>query len=470
MGVYAALPAVAMVVMVFVLTYVVLAVPRVVAGAPSYFLHDRDLGPFRGAITYTSAWTQPLALFASGWFAYLGPWHFLAFALPNIIAISFGMLVGPAMRRAKHNGYTLPEAFGHVFSGLAGSLLRSLFALFAYISLAYTMALNLTMLSAANQATLRLWIGDYLGMGALTFSVIAGVIACIWAMPHGMRGAIRGDTLKVSFILCGVLGIAALWNKTTELQASAVFVAEASPMSVLWMYGIPFSISLIGGFISNPDMVERNYSIREKNLLAASFGSIALFSAILLGYGSLGFLARWMGLSLTKDQLPIIELAGFVPYAKTAMVMAVSFVLIASLASALVSSSNIWGTELIKRFKLSPSEQGTIAWSRVLMLLTLFGGFVMAWRVDNIAILLQNMGVIRGGQIVAIFVLLFFPRAVSPWAVLAGAVGGELGGGYFAFVANNPPLGAVVALLVPLACCVSSAVLRARRLSVADVP
>ncbi len=443
-----------------ILTALVLVAPRAARTLESFFVHNRNLGWLRGSFAYTADWTQPLALFASGTFAFLSPWHFLAFAVPNVFALALTMIIGPALHNAKGDGYTLPEVFGHVSRGVSGGLLRTVFAIFAIISLAYTMALNLTMLQAANQETLRLWIGEHLGVSMLTLSILAGVIAYLWATPHGMRGTMIGDIGKIFFIFLGAAGIALLWIFPVAPFDFAIPLPDLSPMNVFWVFGVPFAVSLIGGAISKPEMVERNYAIEKSRLVLSGTVSVVLFSIILVAYGSLGFLARMLGMGLMKDQLPALEIVKFLPAAEPLVILIVTVVLISSLASQLASAGTVWGTEIVKRFGLGSSEEETIAWSRAFMFITLIGGFVMALRVNDIAVLLQNMSIVRGEQIVAIFVVLLWPRAVSPWVVLIGVVGGAIAGPYFTFVEHNPPLGAIVAFSVPLVFCVLGAVWR----------
>ncbi len=416
-----------------------------------------------GAITVAATWTQAPALLFSGQQAYTSVLHFVSFWVPNVLALIIAAILVVKIRERLPRGYTVPQFMGAVF----GNKVRWLSFVLAFATL--ILAVGYTLVG------MRLWLSPQLGLPAWQIALLLGAAAMAWVLPTGLPGAVSGDRVKLSIIASGVIGVIALW---LYWSASGRTIAGAPPSAVpfgsawtLWVVGIPLAASLIGGPICNCDLGERFFAVDQRVTRRAYLIAAALFGTIVLVFGSLGFLARDLGLVPGTGLVAFGLLQSSVPqWAVFTVTVGLALVLATALASFIASAGNLLTVEVFNRMKPDATPRESVAASRLVMIAPiLFGTAVASQEHVDIGTLLRALAVVRGEMIAPIIIAAFWPTLVPGRFVLAGMFTGLIGGvviTYGAMVSKNlfgttipfleyngAPIGALFAMLAPLVIC-----------------
>ncbi|MEX2013350.1 MAG: hypothetical protein WD897_00330, partial [Parcubacteria group bacterium] len=432
--------------------------------AESFLVSNRNIPFGLGVVTFTATWTQAVALVVGATFAYKGQWEFFWFMVTNVGTLIFLGMLAPRVQEVMPRGYTFPEVVERAF----GPGVRSVFALTAIASLVYIVSLTLT--------ALQQWTSQQLGIPSWQVAIIIGSFAFLWVAGRGLPAAVIGDAVKVALILMGVAGVIALHFHHTG-SVSAQVVAPASSGSsfwgALWMIGVPLGVTFLGAILSTPEYPERTYAVDRRIIRYSCFTAAALFAVIVIAYGSVGFLAKDLGLIIPGTQLVALEvLQSTVPQWAILVVTVVFIVLLtAGLASMLASAGDLMVIEVYRRF-VNPeaTNKEIVRWSRVFILVTVvMGTFIAALNLD-LSLLVQSMAVIRGEVVIPMLLALFWPL-IAPgryvfWGMITGVLGGiaiTFGGPLWQNVFNQPtaqfliangrPLGALFAFFAPLGFC-----------------
>ena len=428
------------------------------ATTESFLVSNRNIPFFLGTMTVLATWTQAFALVVGATFAYQSEWNFIWFIVPNVCAVILLGVFAPMIQDAVPRGYTLPQVVEKTF----GPNVRTVYSLSAFASLVYIIASTMT--------ALQQWISQQLHVAPWQISLVLGAFAFLWVIRRGLPAAVIGDVVKVTLIVAGLAGVIALhlyhsgtvFPKTTSAQA-------VTPGSAFWMMGVPLFVTLLAGALCNPDIGGRAYAIDRRTVRRAYFCAAGLFAVIVGTYGSLGFLARNLGLNLSNTQPPALAiLQATVPVWFVLIVtLALVVILAAALASMFASAGDLATIEIYRRF-VNPgaSDVETVRWSRIFMVLTvLLGTIISAFNLD-LSLLIQSAAVIRGETVIPLFLALFWPRHQLNRAVFWGMIAGVIGGVMCTFGANiwegvfhekmsfllinGRPLGALIAFFTPL--------------------
>jgi Na+/proline symporter len=429
----------------------------------SFLVSDR-LIPFRWGITTVLAnWVQAPALLLSGMFAYQGTWYFLVFLIPNVLALVLMGVLAPRIQDTLPRGYTLPQCMGEVY----GAKVRTLFFFLAFMALVAAIGYTLT--------GLRQWFGTQLGISPMEMTLVLGAYAVLCVMPRGLQGAVIGDAIKIAVV--GLLALGVVYLHVFFVGAPAQLATEApslgmlSPEMVFWTIGIPLAASLIGGPICNPDLAERSYALKRNIVRQAYFWAAGIFGLTVIVFGSLGILAKNLGMKIMSPSVPafqVLQTGGLSPEITIVVSIALMVILGAALASFLASTGDLVVIEFYQRFiNPSASDQETIWFGRAFMVIPiLIGTYIASIPKVDISIILQSMGVIRGETIIPVILAVFVGRSVSARAVFVGMLCGAIGGFLLTFgpllsesllgeknlflAAHGKPLGALFAVFAPL--------------------
>ncbi len=451
--------------------------PRSTPTRESFLVAGRSIPLGIGAITVTANWLQAPAILLSGVLAYAGPWHFIAFWVPNVLALVVMAFLAPKVQDTAPRGFTTPQLMGVVY----GSHVRSVY--FGIVLITLTLAVGYTITG------LQQWLTPQIRLSLHEMLMIIAAFALIWALPRGIEGIIPGDAVKVGVAALGTVLVIALHTQNgggfTPIDVTRLDMV--SPWFVFWTLGVPLAASLIGGPMCNPDLGERAFALDRKTVRNSYLLAALLFGISVAIFGSLGVLARQLALPVDRSiHLPAFTtLAHTYPSLVLAATVGLVVVFVAALASMLVSAGNLFVNEVYRRFiKPDAPDRETVLVSRLFMLVpVLFGTYVASIPGADLSTILQSLAVVRGEAIVPMVAALFFPKAMSSRAVLLGMLAGAILGismtyGHFVWLAltgfespfwriHGPPLGAVAAVLSPL---VALVVERSVRSRTADSP
>lgn len=436
----------------------------------SFLVADRDVGPLTGTLTLTANWVQAPAFIVSGALAYQGPYHFLAFLVPNVAAMVLMGFIAPKLQAMMHERnekwYTVPQAMGSIF----GPGVRTMMFFSTFGALIFAVAYTLT--------GIRQWLSQITGVPAWETSVVIGALAFLLVAPRGLLGAMIGDKVKMALIGSVSIGVIYLLGTHDFVsQGPMIAMSQMSPWEVLWFVGIPLGISLLGGPICNPDLAERAYAVQKRVVRMTYFGGGFLFGVAGLIFGSFGFLARSLGYKLAAGQIPMLTiLRDVLPgWGIIGVTIVLLIILATALASLLASAGDVFSIEIVKRFFIPDADdRETVKWSRVAMLIPIIvGTYLTSFEKVDVRLLQESMSVIRGEAIFPLVFAMFLPFTFKEhvfWGMLIGWTGGivlTLGWIYptgmiadilpFAKV-HGKSAGALFALTFPLLSCMVGAI------------
>ena len=240
-----------------------------------------------------------------------------------------------------------------------------------------------------------------------------------------------------------------------------------SVWTIVWTTGVAFAVSLIGGPICNPDLGERTYSgVGRRHY----FWAAGLFGLGVLIFGSLGFLAWHLGLTVESGKLPTFALLNhLMPSSLLLVSIGLVVILTAAFASMFASAANLLSIELVRPMFPNMSDNAMVWVSRAAMIVPIL---IAAWFASlpketlDLGMILLSLAVIRGQAIVPVVLAVFKPEYASGraifWGMLAAFVTGlgfTFGAPFWKYIsgdtvqflaAHGKPIGALCALLVPL--------------------
>ena len=413
-----------------------------------------------GATTVLANWIQAPALLFSGQQAFRSYAQFAAFWVPNSLALVIAAILAVHIREKLPRGYNVPQFLGSVFGGKV----RWLTFLLAFTTLVLAVGYSLT--------GLRQWIVPQLGLPSWQVAVILGTAALVWVVPTGLIGAVASDRIKVAIIGAGAAGVFALWyywsSKGFHITSSTPTNTPTGSTWVFWSSGVVLAASLIGGPIVNPDLGERFFAVEKRIVRRAYLFAAVLFALVVLVFGSIGLLAHELGIEPGKSFPAYAVLEKTVPSGVVVIVsVGLAIILAAAIAAFVASAANLLTIELFHRASSDTVSRKVSVRSRLLMIIPIVAGTAVASQdTIDIGTLLSALAVVRGEVIVPIIVAAFWPTLVPGGYVLAGMLTGLAGGvvaTYTGIVAKNgfgidlpfwlyngPPIGALVAVFVPL--------------------
>ncbi|MSU73803.1 hypothetical protein EXS56_01555 [Candidatus Kaiserbacteria bacterium] len=451
-------------------------------GSESFLVAGRKVGPVRGTLTVFANWMHAPAIIASGVLAYRGFWFFMAFFIPNVLALVLKGYVAPKIQRImweRNKRYrTMAEALGDIFESGA---VRTMMFLCTFGALAFAVGYTF---AGIVQWVLELgavmkWLNQFSTGPQRDVAIALAVVAFLLVAKRGLPDVIRrGDMVKVALITtCAVGTLAFFVFHGGTVKGPQLPFENMTELDVFFLFGIPLAASLFGGPICNPDLPERTFAVAESFVRWAYFRAALLFGLGIIIFGLFGFLARDLGYGPSGNPMAAVLKDVLQPWAFYLVAIIIIAIFTTALMSLLASAGDVFSIEVVNRlgqwFGWAENEHTTVSWSRAGMLIAiLIGAYLASFEKLDVRVLQASMAPIRGEAIFAVLFAVWAPYMSSRYVFVGMFLGAVTGipytlGSFFPEVWSVLPfagsiglapkygatIGAILAVFVPFVIC-----------------
>ena len=274
-----------------------------------FYVGNRNMGVFGGAMSIAATWIWAPALFVSAEKAFTnGVTGLFWFLVPNILCLLLFIPFAKKIRDQMPHGITLA---GFMQEKYQSKKVKNIY-LFQLSSL--------TILSTAVQLLAGGKIlATITGLPFWAMTVLLAAIALSYSIFSGIRASVLTDVIQMVFILgaCAVFvpwalssgnGIENLLNGLGGASGEFGSIFSAKGLEVFLAFGLPTAIGLISGPFGDQCFWQRAFLIK-KNGIGKAFSLGALFFGIVpLCMGLLGFIAAGSGFSPADQSIVNFEL------------------------------------------------------------------------------------------------------------------------------------------------------------------
>lgn len=262
--------------------------------AEEFHVAGRNMGTVQSALSIAATWIWAPALFVSPERAYLqGVPGLFWFSAPNILCLVLFAPFAQKIRRLMPQGVTL--------SGFMGERCGSSAKRVYLFQLSALSALSTGVNLLAGAAALK----TAAGLPFPLLTVILAAIAFSYAQFSGIKASVLTDAVQMVLIPAACLLFVpwALRLKGWESLAAGIAgpggeygsLFSKEGLEVFLSFGLPAAIGLIAGPFGDQNFWQRAFSIRQEKTGKAFILGAAVFAAVPLSMGLLGYIARGSG-------------------------------------------------------------------------------------------------------------------------------------------------------------------------------
>lgn len=324
--------------------------------ADGFLVADRNVGTWQGAFSIAVSWVWAPAVFICSLQAYTkGLPGIFWFTAPNIICFFVFAVIAVRLRKLMPNGYTLPEFIWQRFEGNKGVHV-------AFLIIAFGYQLGAIIINAVAGGTLL-----HLASGIDIQAAMGGmvIVALAYSLLSGLKASIFTDIIQMLMIL--VFGfvlvpwaIFAAGGATSITEGLAGITGEHGNLFNPWIaytMGIPMTISLIAGPISDQMFYQRAMAVKKENIVPVFVRGGLLFGLVPIVLSLLGFvgvtLANTQGLVVDDPQMvaPAVISALLPKFALYLFILMAFAGLCSTMDSAFCGISSLGSVDIFKRYK-----------------------------------------------------------------------------------------------------------------------
>lgn len=282
-----------------------------------------------------------------------------------------------------------------------------------------------------------------LGIGTpVLWMVIFSIVFIAYTILGGQQAIIRTDTLQASIVFIGVFAsLGFVLNQVggfEGLRGSLSADRFSFPLSSEFdAYELVKLLLLVGlTYVVGPDMYSRLFCAKDGSVARKStFYTAGMLVPFAFGIALIGMGAAVLFPEIAAEQaLPTVVKEVLPPLVGGIVLAALLCAVMSSADTCLLSASTILTVDIIKKFKPSLSEAGTLSLSRWMILVVGIASMVLAWKLGGvISSLLFAYTVYTAGLILP--VIFGFYRAKLK-VTSAGALAAMLCGGTAAIVSR----------------------------------
>lgn len=342
--------------------------------AEGFLVADRNVGPWQGAFSIAVSWVWAPAVFICALQAYTkGLAGIFWFTAPNILCFFVFAAIAIRLRKLMPEGYTLPEFIWQRFKGN-----KPLHITFLVIAFGYQIgAIIINAVAGGTLLHLASGIDIQMAMGGMI------LVALAYSLLSGLKASIFTDIIQMLMIL--VFGfILVPWaifssgGIETVTDGLAGITGEHGSLFHPWVaytMGIPMTISLIAGPISDQMFYQRSMAVKKDNIVPVFVRGGLIFGLVPIVLSLLGFvgvtLANTQGLVIDDPQMvaPIV-IATLLPKAALYLFILMAFAgLCSTMDSAFCGISALGSVDIFKRYiNKDPSDKKLLSAARGFML------------------------------------------------------------------------------------------------------
>jgi SSS family transporter len=350
-------------------------------GADEYLLADRSLDWRKAAISIAVSWIWAPAIFIASLQSYTkGIAGAFWFIFPNVLCFFVFAPVAIKLRKRIPLGYSFPDYISERYQG--NTLVHISFLL---IFLSYQLG-SIVINSVAGGMLLN----QLSGIPVTLAILIMPTIAIAYSFKTGMRASVITDIFQMLFILV-VGGILIPWvfmasgGLTTLMSGIGGESGEFSNIlhpAIAFAFGIPMTIGLITGPLSDQMFFQRAFSVKEKDITKAFVVGGLLFAIVPVLLCIPGFIAAanpQINVANPEMVAPAV-IAYYLPHSALLLfgVMALCG-LCSTLDSSFCAISSLGAIDIYKKYiREKPSSEQLLKVSRRLMLVFTIIGTALA--------------------------------------------------------------------------------------------
>lgn len=393
----------------------------------SFLVARREINGLQGAMSISAAWAWAPSMFISSQVAYQsGLAGLFWFTIGNFLTLVFFSVFARRLRERQPNGFTLAGYVRDKFSTRVQTIFFIELAMLAVCAFAINVL-------AGSKALMVISGIDY----HLTTLVLTA-LALIYTLKGGLRASVITEMFKIFVLWAGVLVLIPWALSSGSMNAlieglggitklgNGLFHNEFV-LGVMMGSGLSMFLGHLGAPWGDQSFYQRAFAIRQHSIIPAFVGGAFLFLLIPLAMGSLGFMMAGLDVAIPKDVVgmtTILAISHLLPDWTVLLLMFMLFAgLVGLLDSQLSSAASLAGHDLYNRFNTSPTDQGSIKWSRAGMLILAVVALVIAnWPGMTLFTIFLFFGVMRATVWWPMMLHLINPKWITEQGMFWGIV------------------------------------------------
>ena len=448
--------------------------------ADGFLVADRNVGTWQGAFSIAVSWVWAPAVFICSLQAYTqGLAGIFWFTVPNVLCFFVFAIVAIRLKKLMPEGYTLPEFIWKRFEGSKPVHI-------AFLMIAFGYQLGAIIINAvAGGALLHLASGIdiQMAMGGMIF------VALAYSLLGGLKASIFTDIVQMLMILVfgfilvpwAIFMSGGIGSITDGLAGITGEHGNILHPWVAYTMGIPLTISLIAGPISDQMFYQRAMAVKKDNVVAVFVRGGLLFALVPIVLSLLGFigvtLANTQGLVIDDPQMvaPIV-IDTLLPKFGLYLFILMAFAgLCSTMDSAFCGMSALGSVDIFKRYKdKKPSDKQMLNSARLFMIAGAVLGGGIAMMEPKLLWVFFIYGALAATGLVPTIVSLFWERIMAKDVFIAIVMSlvVSLPLSVYANITENPHLivlSSVAGIVISGLVCVLSAFMNVSEASLEDV-
>lgn len=342
--------------------------------AEGFLVADRNVGSWQGAFSIAVSWVWAPAVFICSLQAYTqGLAGIFWFTAPNILCFFTFAVIAVRIRKLMPKGYTLPDYIWKRFDGHKGAHISFLLIAFGYQlgAIIINAVAGGTLLHLASGIDIKIAISAMILL-ALAYSLLSGLKASVFTDVIQMLMILIFGFILVPWAIFQAGGWSSITNGLGGINGNLSNIFDAK---TAFAFGIPMTISLIAGPISDQMFYQRALAVQKDKIMSVFVKGGLLFGIVPILLSLLGFvgvtLSQTQGLLVNDPQMvsPIV-IGSLLPKFALYLFILMAFAgLCSTMDSAFCAISSLGSIDVYKRyFKNRPKDEILLKWARLYMI------------------------------------------------------------------------------------------------------
>lgn len=384
-----------------------------------FLVADRNVGTWQGAFSIAASWVWAPAVFICSLQAYTkGLPGIFWFTAPNILCFFVFAGVAIRLRKLMPEGYTLPEFIWERFKGCKPVHLAFLIIAFGYQlgAIIINAVAGGTLLHLASGIDIQVAMGGMI-LVALAYSLLGGLKASIFTDVVQMLMILVFGFILVPWAIFASGGVDTITNGLAGITGEHGNIFHPW---IAYTMGIPMTISLIAGPISDQMFYQRAMAVKKENIVPVFVRGGLLFGLVPIVLSLLGFvgvtLVNTQGLVIDDPQMvaPIV-IATLLPKFALYLFILMAFAgLCSTMDSAFCGMSSLGSVDIFKRYRgKAPGDKTMLISARLFMIAGAVIGGGIAMMEPKLMWVFFIYGTLAATGLVPTIVSLFWERITA---------------------------------------------------------